>query len=86
MLMIVHQVLGSRLDKWNHIDYRQVEVALLLVYMLAEALPVSLLQFMIHPHCLVTIFSPFICPCCVLVNRRLSTMLNCKHHVSFGER
>ena len=77
MLMIVHQVLGSRLDKWNHIDYRQVEVALLLVYMLAEALPVSLLQFMFDPLCLITIFSPFISPCCVIVDRRSMTMLYC---------
>lgn len=41
MLMIVHQVLSTRLDNWNHLDYRQVEVAIHLVYMLAEALPVS---------------------------------------------
>lgn len=41
MLIIVRQMLSSCLETWRQVDFRKVEVALLLVYMLGEALPVS---------------------------------------------
>jgi len=39
--MTVHTVLSECLAKWSALDFREVEVSLHLVYMLGEALPVS---------------------------------------------
>ncbi|XP_067932118.1 exportin-T-like [Watersipora subatra] len=39
ILHMIHQMLKSTLTNWRQVDFRQVEVALLLVYMIGESLP-----------------------------------------------
>ena len=39
---MMQQVLRSTLNNWQHVDFRQIEVALLLVYIVGEALPVCI--------------------------------------------
>ena len=42
---MIQQVLRSTLNNWQHVDFRQIEVALLLVYIVGEALPVRINLF-----------------------------------------
>ena len=44
---MVQQVLRSTLENWQQVDFRKVEVSLLLVYMIGEALPVSITDIFI---------------------------------------
>ena len=50
MLTSVREILTQALQQWQTMDFRDVEIAITLTYMLAEALPVSLLELTVNDH------------------------------------